>query len=119
MSALAAAPSRRAWRSLLRLKLALVDRRKYNQVVLETLGGMTFVVLPDVFNPVLLRSGAFLVSVLERLRPGMRVLDLGCGSGACAIAAARRGSGVVATDINPAAVRCTRINALLNQADVD
>lgn len=114
--------TRRVWRNVLRVKLALVDRRKYERTVIEEVDGLQLVVLPDVFNPKLLRSGAFLVSQLSRrdlLRPAARVLDLGCGSGACGLAAARRGSGVVAVDINPSAVRCTRINALLNQLEVD
>jgi len=114
---------RRAWRSLLRVKLALLDRRKYRHVVLEDVCGMTFVVLPDVFNPKLLRSGELLVQQLGRpdlLPPGSSVLDLGCGSGAAGIwAAARRNCRVTAVDINPAAVRCTRMNALLNDVSVD
>jgi HemK-related putative methylase len=113
---------RRAWRAGLHLKLALVDRRKYERVVLEHVDGMPIVVLPDVFNPKLLRSGDFLVQQLVRrdlLPVGSRVLDLGSGSGACGIAAARRGCSVVAVDINPAAVRCTKINAMLNDVVVD
>src|SRR5262249_21170784 len=88
-----AAP-RRAWRTVLRARLALVDRRKYQRTVLESVDGLQLVVLPDVFNPKLLRSGAFLVSQLRRsdlLPPGSRVLDLGSGSGAGGLAAARRG----------------------------
>jgi release factor glutamine methyltransferase len=50
---------------------------------------------------------------------GARVLDMGSGAGAGAVATARAGCDVVAVDINPAAVRCTRINALLNNAEVD
>ena len=115
-------PSRRAWRTVLRARLALLDRRKYDRTVLEEVDGLQLVVLPDVFNPKLLRSGAFLVAQVARpdlLPPRSRVLDLGCGSGACGLAAARRGSHVVAVDINPSAVRCTRVNALLNDLDVD
>jgi release factor glutamine methyltransferase len=110
---------RRLWRAVLRAKLALLDRRKYERVVLETIGDLNLVVLPDVFNPVLLRSGAFLAAQAQRLPPGASVLDLGSGSGACGIAAATRGCTVTAVDINPSAVRCTRINALVNNVDVD
>lgn len=109
---------RRAWRSALRVKLALIDRRKYERTVLEEVDGLTLVVPPDVFNPKLLRSGAFLVEQARRLPPGLGVLDLGCGSGASGIAAARAGCRVTASDINPAAVRCTRANALLNNVEL-
>jgi release factor glutamine methyltransferase len=118
----AQAAPRRVWRTVLRLKLALVDRRKYERTVLENVDGLQLVVLPDVFNPKLLRSGAFLVSQLRRpdlLSRGARVLDLGSGSGACGLAAARRGCQVVAVDINPSAVRCTRVNALVNSLEID
>ena len=40
------------------------------------------------------------------------MLDLGTGSGVGAVFAARRGFRVTAVDINPAAVRCARVNAL-------
>jgi HemK-related putative methylase len=45
------------------------------------------------------------------------VLDLGTGSGLSAIMAAQRSHCVTATDINPEAVRCARINALLNHVE--
>lgn len=49
---------------------------------------------------------------------GATVLDVGCGSGVLAIAAARFGaSRVEAIDIAPAAVPTTRDNALANQVD--
>jgi release factor glutamine methyltransferase len=42
------------------------------------------------------------------------VLDVGTGSGVCAVFAAKHARRVVAVDINPAAVRCAGINALIN-----
>jgi len=48
-------------------------------------------------------------------RPGVRVLDLGCGSGILAIGAARLGaSAVLAIDTDPIAVTATRANAEAN-----
>lgn len=110
-----AATLTRAW---LKLRYRIVSRR-YGRLVLETIDGVPLVVLPEVFNPVLLRSGALLARAIARL-PLARdaaVLDLGTGSGVGAVFAARRGASVVAVDINPEAVRCARINALLNRVD--
>jgi ribosomal protein L11 methyltransferase len=46
-----------------------------------------------------------------------RVLDVGCGTGVLAIAAAKCGAqAVVGTDIDPVSVRISRENAALNQA---
>lgn len=56
------------------------------------------------------------VAALEpRVRPGARVLDVGCGSGVLAVVAARLGAGiVVAVDVDPEAVRATQENAGIN-----
>jgi ribosomal protein L11 methyltransferase len=57
---------------------------------------------------------------LLKQRRFARVLDVGCGTGVLAIAAARanRSATVVAGDIDPEAVRVTRLNARLNGARV-
>jgi predicted nicotinamide N-methyase len=50
---------------------------------------------------------------------GLAVLDLGSGSGLCAIAAAMAGAGTVeAAEIDPFAREAIRANALLNQASI-
>jgi release factor glutamine methyltransferase len=53
-------------------------------------------------------------------RIGMKVLDIGCGSGAIAIALARDlpHAGVVAADISEEALQLTRENAALNTAQI-
>lgn len=106
----------------LTLRYQVLDQR-YGRLVLEEVDGVPLIVLPQVFNPVLLRSGAFLARNLATLpwsaAVGRRltVLDMGTGSGIGAIFAARRGAQVTAVDINPEAVRCARLNALLNQLE--
>ena len=48
------------------------------------------------------------------------VLDVGCGSGVLAIAAAKLGHGpVIAVDVDEAAIEATRANAAANEVDVD
>jgi ribosomal protein L11 methyltransferase len=56
----------------------------------------------------------------QYVTPGITALDLGCGSGILAIAAARLGAArVLALDTDPIAVEATRANAALNTvADV-
>lgn len=46
-----------------------------------------------------------------RVRPGERVLELGCGVGAAALGAALAGADVLATDNQPPALRLARMNA--------
>jgi release factor glutamine methyltransferase len=70
--------------------------------------GLRYLVLPEVFWPHW--DSVPLVRNFE-VNPGEYVLDLCTGSGVIAINAARKGAdSVVAIDINPAAVRCTRKN---------
>lgn len=53
--------------------------------------------------------------LLERVAPGQRVLDVGCGSGVLGLCALRLGAArVVAVDIKEAAIAATRRNAALN-----
>ena len=105
-----------AARIWLTLRYQVLDRR-YGRLVLETINDVPLIVLPEVFNPVLFRSGAFMAQALaeEFFSAGSRVLDMGTGSGVGAVFAARRGAQVTAVDINPDAVRCAQLNALLNE----
>jgi release factor glutamine methyltransferase len=110
---------RALWRVLLRLRFAFWQHRRHDRLVLEQGLGFPLVVLPGVFNPTLFLSTGVFVDHLGRhpLPRGCSALDLGTGSGALAIAAARTARRVVAVDVNAEAVRCARINLLLNRVE--
>lgn len=100
-------------------------RRRVQRPVLEYVDGAPLLVTPGVLNPVVFRSGEFLARAVassslaepQRFDPAPRALDMGTGSGVGAIFAARRGYRVVGVDLNPEAVRCARVNVLLNRLE--
>lgn len=98
----------------------LVGRREAGEPLEAILGwaefdGQRVRVLPGVFVP---RQRSLLLVELAAARAPRRLLDLGCGSGALAAAVRRRVPGlkVWATDVEPTAVACARLN--LPGADV-
>ena len=119
-ASLIAREPRTLWRAiasrLLRAYYVITGKSRYDAYRFEHLHGLSLLILPSVANPKVLRTGAFFAAQLDgsHIDANTRVLDLGTGSGVCALAAARHSRHVVAVDINPAAVRCTRVNALLN-----
>ncbi len=74
---------------------------------------LSFEVFEDVYEPaedtILLAD--YLKQVVEE---GDTVLDVGTGCGILAVVAAKRAKKVVATDINPHAVECTKLNSKAN-----
>lgn len=95
----------------------MIQRRRMQQVRRETVCGQTIVVYPDVFNPVIFRSGRVFAEYLNANLPAagphsrLEILDMGTGSGVLAIICAALGHRVVAIDLNPVAVRCATENA--------
>jgi HemK-related putative methylase len=103
-----------AWLTVQRAVL----RRRVGRLVIEHIDGISAVVLPDVFNPAIFRTSELLMRAVDsQVRLDTRVLDLGTGTGVAAIRAALRGGRVTAVDVNPDAVRCARINVLLNRVE--
>ena len=74
-------------------------RRKVRDLIVERVAGHSFVVLPDVFNPGIFRTGRFLADYIQKVaipnadgiseRPS--ALDVGTGCGVHAILAAAEG----------------------------
>ena len=104
---------------LLGLVYTITGKDRYDSFRLERVLDMPIMVMPSVANPKLLRTGAFFASQIDSrlVRPDASVLDMGTGSGVCALFAARLAQRVVGVDINPAAVRCAAVNAMLNDLE--
>ena len=103
---------------------ALLQRRLDGEPIAYIVGQREFFGLPFNVSPAVLiprPDTELLVELaLERLPPSGRVLDMGTGSGAIAVALAhsRRDASVTALDVSPAALEVARGNAALNQARV-
>ena len=104
---------------LLGLAYRLAGAHRYDRLRIERVLDLPIVVLPSVANPKVLRTGAFFASRIDGrvVAADAAVLDLGTGSGVCALFAARHARRVVAVDINREAVRCAAVNALMNRLD--
>ena len=92
---------------------ALPDRRGDERLRVDLPTGPVFLRVPEGVHPPPPSS----VELAERLdvKAGESVLELGCGSGLLAIAAAKMGAGrVVATDIDPQALDAAVFNARAN-----
>ena len=71
----------------------------------------TIQLLPHVYEPA---EDSFLLvdALLEHIQNGERVLEVGCGSGIVSVFASNIASSVVATDLNPHAVKCAAGNGV-------
>ena len=103
---------------------ALIARREKREPMQYILGetgfmGLAFHVEPGVLCP---RPDTEILceEALRRIKPGMRVLDIGTGSGALAVSIAKLAPGaqVTAVDISDAALRIAKGNAERNGAQV-
>ncbi|MCE2870375.1 MAG: peptide chain release factor N(5)-glutamine methyltransferase [Oxalobacteraceae bacterium] len=103
----------------------LLERRLQGEPIAYLTGhrefyGLMFAVTPDVLIP--RPETELLVELaLERMSSTARVLDMGTGSGAVAVAVAhqRPDAHVVATDVSAKALEVARKNALSNQVQID
>ena len=78
--------------------------------------GLTLKEHPHVY-PV--REDSLLLATSATVAPGERVVEIGCGLGLAALAAAREGARVLATDMNPNALSVVMEEANLNSIKVD
>ncbi len=95
--------------------LLLLHRRIRETRIIE-LKDIRVQICPHVFNPITGRTTAFFIDNMI-IPASTRVLEIGTGTGAIAVAAARLTNQVVATDVSPFAVRCATHTVKLNSAE--
>jgi HemK-related putative methylase len=106
-----------------RIERALYDwrvRRRTATGACERVLGLDLFVPPSVLSPRLFSTGPCLARAARTyVSRGTRVLDVGTGSGIVGLYAASLGAAACAVDLNPAAVRAARANAMMNRLPLD
>jgi release factor glutamine methyltransferase len=97
---------------------AYVLRRVATAREARLFGGHRLLTDPRVFHPVCFRSTRVLLGALNSVA-GLRVLDMGTGSGSLAVFAAARGATVTACDVNPHAVALAKENVRRNGVEAE
>lgn len=80
--------------------------------------GLSLTVLPNVYSPTAFTDTLWFARQLRELVGNKSLLEMGTGSGAIAILCAQRGAHVVATDVNPDAVKNARLNIERHALDI-
>ncbi len=85
---------------------------KYNSIEIT--------IFPGIFHPGLFFSTELLLDFISEIKlEGVKMLELGCGTGTLSVFAASKGAVVTASDINPRAIENTNHNARLNNVQVN
>ena len=83
----------------------------YSPIKRINFDNLLFEVYDDVYEPA---EDSFLFAENLKVKKNDAVLDLGTGCGILGIIAAKQGAQVLAVDLNPYALRCSKENARLN-----
>jgi release factor glutamine methyltransferase len=100
--------------ALVFIKIYFATPRSYNYKKIKA------IVLPGVFFPHFTISTKLLLQFLEQKSlSGKSFLELGCGTGIISVLAALNGAEVLASDINPQAIKNVLLNAENNQVKIN
>lgn len=79
---------------------------------------ISITVLPNVYAPTFFTDSLWFAEQLTQIVGRRSLLEIGTGTGIISICCAKNGARVVATDINPAAVKNARLNANTHGVDI-
>jgi release factor glutamine methyltransferase len=82
--------------------------------------GLHLTIPVGIFHPSLFFSTKTMCKwIMEQNIQNKKILEIGCGSGAISITAAKGGANVICCDINPEAVKTTLNNAKFNKVEIN
>lgn len=88
------------------------------ELEIQNILGKTFIMLPNVFNHIQPSADCWAQCILDTVKKDARVLDMGCGCGLVSVFSGTITNKIMAVDINPYAVKGTKINCILHGIEV-